>query len=211
MAGMPAASVHALREGFSRAGFGPNEGIGITEELADARSLVLTPNSTVVYVWLCVDLANGPMVVQVPPNVLGMVDDAYFRYVTDLDLTGPDQGKGGKHLLVPPGHTGTLPSDGYFVHRPRTYGNLVIIRSFVRGGDVAAAVRNVKTSARVYPLSAAANPPEQKFVDISGQQFNTVHANDFAFFGQLNAVVQHEPTDFVEPERPACSPQSASA
>ena len=200
MAGMPAASVYALCEGFSQAGFKPNQGIGITESLADARSLFLTQNSTVVYAWFCVDLQDGPMVVQVPPGVLGMINDAYFRYVTDLGVTGPDQGKGGKYLLVPPGYTGALPSEGYVVQKPRTYSNLFIIRSFVKDGDVAAVVRNVKSSARVYPLSAAANPPEQKFVNISGVQFNTVHANDFHFYEELNAVVQHEPADFVEPE-----------
>jgi hypothetical protein len=181
LAGIPATSVYALCEGFSQAGFKSNHGIGITESLSDARSLFLTPNSTVVYVWFCVDLKDGPMVVQTLPNVLGIIDDAYFRYVTDLGVTGPDQGKGGKYLLVPPEHTGTLSKEGYLVQKPRTYSNLVIIRAFVQNGDVAAAVGNVKASARVYPLTAAANPPEQKFVDISGLQFNTVHANDFHF------------------------------
>jgi len=56
-----------------------NQGIGITEELMDARSLFLTPNSTTVYVFMCLDLRDGPMVVQVPPNVLGPADAAYFR------------------------------------------------------------------------------------------------------------------------------------
>ena len=197
---MPAASVYALCEGFGQAGFKSNQGIGVTETLADARSLFLTPNSTVVYVWFCADLKDGPMVVQVPPGVLGMIDDAYFRYITDLGFPGPDQGKGGKYLLVPPDYTGALPSEGYFVNKSRTYSNLFIIRSFVQNGDVAAAVKNVKDNARMYPLSAAANPPAQKFVNISGLQFNTVHANDFHFFNELNAVVQHEPADFIEPE-----------
>ena len=140
------------------------------------------------------------MVVQVPPGVLGMIDDAYFRYITDLGFPGPDQGKGGKYLLVPPDYTGAVPSEGYFVNKSRTYSNLFIIRSFVQNGDVAAAVKNVKDNARMYSLSAAANPPAQKFVNISGLQFNTVHANDFHFFNELNAVVQHEPADFIEPE-----------
>ena len=52
---------------------------------------------------------------EVPPGVLGPVDDAYFRCVTDVGLTGPDKGEGGKYLFVPPGYTGKLPSDGYFV------------------------------------------------------------------------------------------------
>ena len=52
----------------------------------------------------------------------------------------------------------------------------------------------------MYPLSAAANPPAQKFVNISGMQFNTVHANDFHFYEELNAVVQHEPANAFDPE-----------
>ena len=137
---------------------------------------------------------------QVPPGVLGIIDVAYFRFVTDLGATGPDGGKGGRYLLVPPGYTGSLPSEGYFVQHPRTYINLFIVRAFVHGGDVAATVQNIKDSARVYALSAAADPPETTFVNISGVQFNTVQSNDFQFYEELNAVVRHEPADFVEPE-----------
>ena len=67
MAGMPAASVQALKAGFVSQGFGPNQAMGITETLADARQLFLTPNATTVYVWFCFDVKDGPMVVQVPP------------------------------------------------------------------------------------------------------------------------------------------------
>ncbi|WP_455289378.1 DUF1254 domain-containing protein [Cupriavidus necator] len=190
LAGIPATSVHALCEGFGQAGYKANHGIGITENLSDARSLFLTSNSTVVYAWFCVDLKDGPMVVQTPPGVLGIVDDAYFRHVTDVGVTGPDQGKGGKYLMVPPGYQGTLPDESYIVRRTRTNTNLFILRAFVQAGDVAATVRNVKASARVYALSAAANPPEQKFVNISGLQFNTVHSNDFRFYEELNAVMR---------------------
>jgi len=48
LAGMPATSVYALCEGFDQAGFKRNQGIGITEDLMDARSLFLTPNTTTV-------------------------------------------------------------------------------------------------------------------------------------------------------------------
>src|SRR5215471_3009680 len=147
---MPAASVYALCEGLTEAGIKRNQGIGVTEDLMDARSLFLTPNSTTVYVFMCLDLKDGPMVVQVPSNILGPVDDAYFRFVTDVGLTGPDQGKGGKYLFVPPGHTGEVPTDGYFVQKPRTNAVLIFYRAFVQGGDIAAAVRGVKANARIY-------------------------------------------------------------
>jgi hypothetical protein len=61
-------------------------------------------------------------------------------------------------------------------------------------------VRGVKANARVYPLSAAANPPAQAFVNVSGKQFNTVHANTFHFYEELNAVIQNEPDDAFDPE-----------
>ena len=64
----------------------------------DARSLFLTANSTTIYVSMCWT-CKEPMVVEVPPGILGPVDDAYFRWVTDVGLTGPDKGNGGKYLL----------------------------------------------------------------------------------------------------------------
>src|SRR5262245_24805526 len=90
LTGMAATSVYAACRGLEGAGIKRNQGIGITEDLMDARSLFLTPNTTTVYVLTCLDLKAGPIVLQVPPGVLGPVDDAYFRWVTDLGLTGPD-------------------------------------------------------------------------------------------------------------------------
>ena len=70
----------------------------------------------------------------------------------------------------------------------------------MQDGDLAGMVKNVKANTAMYPLAAAANPPEQKFVNISGMKFNTVHANDFNFYEELNEVVQHEPADFFDPD-----------
>jgi hypothetical protein len=146
------------------------------------------------------DLKDGPMVAEIPPGILGPVDDAFFRFVTDVGLTGPDKGKGGKYLFVPPGYTGKLPSTGYFVVKSPTYSNLMFYRAFVQNGDIADAAKGVKAKARIYPLSAAANPLTQSFVNLSGLQFNTIHANDFHFYEEVNAVIQHEPADAFDPE-----------
>ncbi len=89
LSGIPAASLYAACEGLSQAGVKRNEGIGVFQDLMDARSLFLTAQSTTVYVLQCLDLKDGPMVVEAPPGVLGPVDDAYFRWVTDVGLTGP--------------------------------------------------------------------------------------------------------------------------
>ncbi|WP_295587993.1 hypothetical protein [uncultured Lamprocystis sp.] len=54
--GMSATSVYALCRGLEAAGIETNRGIGISEDLLDARSLFLTPNTTTVYVLACLNL-----------------------------------------------------------------------------------------------------------------------------------------------------------
>jgi hypothetical protein len=200
LTGMSATSVHALCRGFEEAGIPLNRGIGISEDLLDARSLFLTANTTTVYVVQCVDLAEGPIVVRIPPRVLGPVDDADFRWVTDVGLTGPDKGAGGDYLFVPPGYTAPLPAEGYHIARPGTNRLLIFYRAFVEKGDVAAAVAGVKAKAAVFALSRADGPPATTVVDVSGVKFNTISANDVSFFEELNAVVQNEPADWVDPD-----------
>jgi hypothetical protein len=188
-----------MREGLKQAGVMPHD-VGIFEDLMDARSLFLSANSTTIYVTTMFDLRNGPVVMEAPPRVLGPIDDAYFRFITDVGMTGPDKGKGGKYLLVPPGYQGELPESGYFVFHSRTYSNWLLMRAFVHNGDRKATVGMVKKHMRVYPLAEAAHPPRQKFVNLSGKRFNTIHANDFTLFEELNAVIQEEPADAFNPE-----------
>ncbi len=195
---MPAASAHAMRTGLRT--FGPdNQTVLITESLMDSRTLLLTANTETIYSVVWLDTKDGPLVIEVPPNVLGVIDDIWFRYVTDVGHVGPDQGKGGKYLLLPPGHTGTVP-EGYFVARSRTHGNWMFFRGFVVNGDLRPAVESAKKHFRVYPLARAANPPAMNFVNISGASFNTIHANDASFFDEVAQVVQEEPLDATDPE-----------
>ncbi len=137
--------------------------------------------------------------IESPPNVLGMVDDHWFKYVGDLGNAGPDKGRGGKFLLLPPGYTGAVPA-GYFVFRSPTYGNVYFWRGFVENGSTKTAVDNTRRFARVYPLAQAQNPPPMKFVNVSGKEFNTIHANDFHFYEEVNHIVQEEPNDALNPE-----------
>jgi hypothetical protein len=136
---------------------------------------------------------------EIPLEVLGPIDDAWFRWVTDVGFTGPDKGKGGKYLLLPPGYKGEVP-EGYFVARSRTFGNLMFFRTFLKDGDPKPGVDSVKKNLRVYPLSQAANPPETKFVNISGKAFNTIGPGDYSLFELLNRVIQNEPSGAVDPD-----------
>jgi len=197
--GIPAASIYAMKKGFESIGLAAHD-VGIFEDLMDARSLFLSANSTTIYVSTMFDLSNGPVVMEAPANVLGPIDDAYFRFVGDVGMTGPDKGKGGKFLLVPPNYKGELPESGYFITHTKTYSNWLLMRAFVKDGDRKATVNALKTVMKVYPYSQVNNPPKQKFVNMSGLKFNTVHANDFHFYEELNAVIQGEDADAFNPE-----------
>ena len=97
-------SIHTIRKGWQSDGVKDNEVI-VFSELMDAKSLFLTANADTVYVIGGLDLTKGPMVLEVPPQVLGTVQDAWFRWVIDVGLPGPDRGEGSKYLIVPPGYT----------------------------------------------------------------------------------------------------------
>ena len=115
LAALPAVSIEGARGGIT--GFGPaNQTALVAEQLLDSKSLFLTANTTTPYTVLYLSTKDGPLVLEIPPAVLGPLDDAWFRWVTDVGFTGPDKGAGGKYLLLPPGYTGQVP-DGYFVAR----------------------------------------------------------------------------------------------
>ncbi len=196
--GMPAASIYAFLEGLKQAGLEPGD-LGITESLLDARGLLLTAQSTTPYAFAEIDLKDGPVVVEIRSPVLGILDDAFFRYVSDIGLAGPDQGRGGKYLFIGPDYEGEIP-EGYFVAQSETYRHWLLMRIFVQDGDMEGSVQELKEGFRTYPLAQADNPPEQKTFDLSGVKFNTIHANDERFYEELNAVVQYEPADAFNPE-----------
>jgi hypothetical protein len=173
--------------------------IGIFENLVDSKTLALTPNTQTVSMSGNIDLKNGPIVVEIPPNVLGLADDAWMRFIVDMGLAGPDKGKGGKFLFVPPSYDGEIPA-GYYIAKSRTYAVWLAIRGFTVEGDPRPAIADFKKYLRVYPLSEKDWPPETKFVNMSGKPMNSIQASDFDFFVQLNRVVQSEPAEAVDPE-----------
>jgi len=197
--GIPVAAIQGFVIGLPKVGVQPNE-IAITETLQDARSIWLTCNTTTIYVTSVVDTSDGPVVIQVPPGILALLDDAAFQYVADFGPLGADNGKGGKYLLLPPGYKGDIP-EGYFVLKSKSYAHWFLGRlSPNEQGETAPVVAAFKKVMNIYPLSKAANPPKEKFVNLSGVQYNTVHANNFEFFEEVHQAVQREPATAFSPE-----------
>src|SRR5256886_15852668 len=87
----------------------------IWKQRLDAKTLVTTPNSDVLYAMSYVDLGkDGPVVMEAPPRLQGILLDYWQRPIPvdggkvfgDVGLAGPEAGKGGKFLIFPPGYTG---------------------------------------------------------------------------------------------------------
>ena len=171
------------------------------EELMDSNSLFLTGNTDTIYAIGLLDLKrDGPTVVEIPPGAgPGTVNDAYFRFVVDMGGPGPDKGKGGKYLILPPGYEGKIP-EGYFVAHSRTYINWLPLRGFLKDGKTAAAVKMWTEGLKIYPLADADQPPKLEVVNGTGKVMNTIHANDFTFYEEVDDVIQREPIEFLDPE-----------
>ncbi|WP_282153363.1 DUF1254 domain-containing protein [Ruegeria atlantica] len=197
--GMKIASLRAMFQGYEDVGAAPND-IVITETLMDARSIWLTPNTTTIYIGSNVDISDGPVVIDVPAGLLGLLDDAAFDYVADIGALGADKGKGGKYLLLHNGDETPVP-EGYFELRTKTNEHWLLLR---RSPDpetgTEGPVAEIKAGLKVYPLSEAANPPEQKFINVSGVQYNTVHANNEEFFDEIKVALDNNPVGAFAPE-----------
>jgi hypothetical protein len=196
----PAVSMYHLRQGMRDIGLTKSNQILIAENMPDSKPLVLTWNNTSLYTWGFLDLKNdGPTVIEVPPGVLGALNDMYFRYMEDIGAAGPDKGKGGLYLVLPPGYEGDVP-DGYFVVRSQTYGVWNFMRGYVKKGAKEATDR-IKNNLKVYPLAKKSNPPKTEFTNMSGlADYKTIMPNDFGFFESLNKLVQEEPVGWLDPE-----------
>jgi hypothetical protein len=195
---MPGASLVGMRRGLRE--FGPdNQTVVMFDELMDSKTLFLTANTTTIYNFAWLNTKKGPLVIEMPPKVLGCIDNFWFRWVGDVGVTGADKGKGGKYLLLPPGYKGPVP-DGYFVLRSPTYGQWLFFRGFIEDGKTAPAVASIKKNLRIYQLSEAANPPAMNFVNGSGKYFNTIGSTDFSFYEDVNELVQEEPVEASDPE-----------
>lgn len=194
--GTPAVSMASTKKAFLSWG-PPNNTVMTFETLFDSHTLMLTANCNSPYTIVWIDLHNGPLVVEVPPGVLGFINDIWSRYVADIGFLGQDKGAGGKYLLVPPGYTGKLP-EGYMVINQATFESLYFIRLFAVNGDFQPAIESMKKHTKVYPLALAGNPPPNTFINVSGKEFSGLAPSDSRFWEYLNEVVQSEPTESTD-------------
>lgn len=212
-------SLKAMHKGLLDAGVKDNGGILLYSGLMDSQSLFLTANADTIYYIFVINLKDGPIVIETPPDALGLFDDFWFQHVIDFGRPGPDRGQGGKFLLIPPDYDGPLPDSGFHVAKSSTYNVWGAGRSFLVNNDPKPAVKTIKKSMKIYPytpggygtsiatlLEGNVKPgkaPEIEpiqWVEGTGLALNTIPPSDHTFYDLINELVQEEPGGTLSPE-----------
>jgi hypothetical protein len=133
-----------------------------------------------------IELPAGPLIV--------VALDVNQRWIADMGVPGPDAGNGGRHLLLPPGYAGAVPT-GYHVARAATNRVLVAARSLPVGGDLEAAMDRIRTI-KVRPLDPPPGWAAPKWVDLTDKPQDLTPLrweNGLEFWRALHEVIDGEP------------------
>jgi hypothetical protein len=189
----PAVSFESIRATAKRdLGMDYND-LGIADNFVDPRSVWLTANDTTIYAFVNIDLAQGPVAIEIPPGaIVGLLDDFWQSWVTDVGLPGPDAGNGGRFLLLPPGYDGEVPSSGYHIVRAAMNNHNLLVRGIIIDNDKADAVARVH-NVKVYPWSEREAPTPNKFVSISGGEYDTTPPGGLEYWARLANVINNNP------------------
>lgn len=156
-----------------------------------------TANSTTPYITAVTDLQAGPTVLEVPVagpdgSLYGQVVDAWQYTIADVGPSGLDQGKGAKYLFTPPGYEGEIPEGYLHVPSPNFRVSFAFRSVRAEGKSIEDAYAYAQRL-RMYPLSQAANPPEQVFFDPVESGFQTLPFFDERAFEDLYQIFTVEP------------------
>jgi hypothetical protein len=157
-------------------------------------SIFFTTNVTTPYSIGYLDLTKGPVVIDLPAGAIGgSINDFWQRAITDLGMTGPDQGKGGKYVFVGPGQEAPA-AKGIFVMRSPTFGIVLFYRALDPDPAKAAAI---SSGVRIYSWAERAHPPATRFLTPDPDKITKylTPPRGMHYWERLWAVIQREPLE----------------
>ena len=194
---MPAIAIYSFRRAaFEELGMKDNDIITYSAT-ATPKLEAITANSTTPYIAAYTDLRKGPVVLEVPAagaegSLYGQVVDAWQFTIADVGPSGLDKGQGGKYLFTPPGYAGEVPK-GYLPVASPNYRIALAFRSIPAPGKTVADAYGYAKRLRLYYLSEAANPPQQRFVDPANERYPTLPFYDERHFQDMHDIMSVEP------------------
>ena len=114
-------------------------------------------------------------------------------------MPGPDAGKGGKFLLLPPAYKGAVP-DGYYVYRSGTNNLFVFLRAFYQDPKNLKPPVDLIEKARIYPLGGEAGAKPMTFPNASGVPADMLPISDGGVFDALKRLVDAEGANLAGPD-----------
>lgn len=98
--------MYGMREGNRGQGSDAPNKVCIFAGLMDSKSPYLTGNTSTLYARSFLDLKNdGPTVIEAPTGMLGVFNDMWFRYMSDIGPAGPTKARAAStsycHLATP--------------------------------------------------------------------------------------------------------------
>jgi hypothetical protein len=154
---------------------------------------IITANATTPYTLNFFDLTDtGPLVIELPPGpTAGGVSDFWQRECGVMGEMGPDKGRGGKHLVLPPG--GTAPDlDGMFALQATGMNVMFGFRTLDPDPQRAQALVD---AVRIYPYAQQDNPPPTRVISPDGRAWSGDQPRGLAYWECLHDVYQREIVD----------------
>jgi hypothetical protein len=194
---LPLINFKAMRDAQASLGAGYND-VAYYSKIQTWQFQIATPNNTTPYIISFWNLADGPVVVELPPStpdvgIFGTLMDSWQRPLEDVGAKGYDKGRGGKYLLLPPDYRGGFPA-GYIPLQQATYQGFTILRPIIADAsdeNLAKAAAFAK-SIKVYPFAKAGGEAQTRYVDLAGKLFDGIVDFDAGFYEHLSAIVQEE-------------------
>ncbi len=189
----PTVSILATWDGNMAAGCVANKTFAIMDGAPAQKAF--TPNSDTRYAGLTLDLSDGPVVIEVPAGpIMSAVNDMNQLWVMDIGMPGPDKGKGGKHIILPPGYTGATPT-GYYTGKSTTNHVLVLLRA-IPGDNNPETGEKLMKSVKVYPLGKPATEIGWLHLNDKPADFTLVpYEKTIGYWERLAKFINDEPAN----------------
>ena len=153
---------------------------------------ILTANATTPYTMALIDLSEtGPVMIEVPPGpIAGGLSDFWQREFAILGEMGADQGRGGRHLIVPPGRQAPA-ADGCQVHQATGVNVFFGFRTLDPDPQQA---RAQTRAVRITPADRRP-APATRVVSPMGRRWSGVQPRGLDYWARLHDIYQREIVD----------------